>query len=168
MRDQAHQIVGLCITYCRLLSVVVKWVSAKDARQRWGENVNSEDVRLYLERANLDLRAAQANLDEGFYGVAISRAYYAMLYAVSGLLASRGLARSKHSAVHAAFGQHFVKTGAIEPLYYRMLKAAFQGRTDSDYDAGYLGDADVAALALRNAAAFVQRIEGFLKESPSR
>jgi uncharacterized protein (UPF0332 family) len=126
----------------------------------------SEDVRLYVDRANLDLRAAQANLDYGFYGVAVSRAYYAMFCAVSGLLASRGLAWSKHSAVHAAFGQHFVKTGSIEPLYFRMLKAAFQGRTDSDHDAGYSGDADTATLAIRNATAFVQRIEAYLKESP--
>jgi uncharacterized protein (UPF0332 family) len=90
-----------------------------------------------------------------------------MFYAVSALLASRGLARSKHSAVHAAFGEHFVKTGLIEPLYFRMLKAAFQGRTDSDYDAGDCGDADTATLAIGNATAFVQRIDAYLKEFPS-
>ena len=35
---------------------------------------------------------------------AASRAYYAMFYAAEALLQSRGLAFSKHSAVHAAFG----------------------------------------------------------------
>lgn len=124
--------------------------------------MNSDDVRLYLERARLDLRAAQANLDEGFYGVAISRAYYAMFYAVSGLLASRGLARSKHSAVHAAFGEHFVKTGLIEAQYLRHLIEALDARSDADYDAAFAGDAACAGSAIANAKDFVARVERFL------
>jgi uncharacterized protein (UPF0332 family) len=130
--------------------------------QTRGDDVNSEDVRLYLQRANLDLGAAQANLDEGFYGVAISRAYYAMFYAVSALLASRGLARSKHSAVHAAFGQHFVKTGLIEPLYLRRLIDAFEARSDADYDAAFVGDLARAEAAVASAKDFVARVEQFL------
>lgn len=74
------------------------------------------DVRLYLERARVDLLAAESNIQQGFHSVAISRAYYAMFYAASALLASKGLSRSKHSGVHSAFGEQFVKAGLIEPL----------------------------------------------------
>lgn len=59
-------LVGRCITYCRLFAVVVEWVSAEDAQRTQGDEMNSEDVRLYLDRANLDLRAAKATLDDGF------------------------------------------------------------------------------------------------------
>ena len=124
--------------------------------------MNSEDVRLYLERAKLDLRAAQANLDDGFYGVVVSRAYYAMFYAANALLATQGLTRSKHTAVHAAFGQHFVKTGLIEPQYLRRLVDAFDARSDADYDAAFVGDPARAEAAVASAKDFVARVEQFL------
>ncbi len=57
------------------------------------------DVQLYLDRAHHDLQAAQSNLAQGFYGVAVTRSYYAMFYAASALLASKGISRSKHSGV---------------------------------------------------------------------
>lgn len=124
--------------------------------------MNSEDVRLYLERANLDLRAAKANLDDGFYGVVVSRAYYAMFYAANALLATQGLTRSKHTAVHAAFGQHFVKTGLIEPQYLRRLVDAFDARSDADYDAAFVGDPARAEAAVASAKDFVARVERLL------
>jgi len=63
------------------------------------------DVELYLQRARDALQQAGANLNLGYYDVATSRAYYAMFYAASALLASQGISRSKHSGVHSAFGE---------------------------------------------------------------
>jgi uncharacterized protein (UPF0332 family) len=76
--------------------------------------VSAAEVQLYLDRAGQDLQAAQSNLDQGFYGVAVTRAYYAMFYSASGLLVSKGISRSRHSGVISAFGEYFVKTGLIE------------------------------------------------------
>lgn len=76
--------------------------------------MNSES-RLYLNRARRDLKAAESNLKLGYYYIAVSRSYYAMFYAASALLASKGVVRSKHSGVMSAFGEYFVKTGIIEP-----------------------------------------------------
>jgi uncharacterized protein (UPF0332 family) len=89
---------------------------------------------LYMDRAHDDLQASRAILGQGFYGVAVTRAYYAMFYAASALLSSKGIARSKHSGVHSAFGEHFVKTSLIEVEYAKMLANAFDSRLDSDYD----------------------------------
>jgi len=74
---------------------------------------HSTDVRLYLKRAHSALLQARDNLNLTHYDVAVSRAYYAMFYATSALLASKGISRSKHSGVCSAFGEHFVKTGLI-------------------------------------------------------
>jgi len=73
------------------------------------------EVQLYLDRARQDVQAAQSNLDQGFYGVAVSRAYYAMFYSVSALLASKGISRSKHSGVHFVdrVEDYFRETGAL-------------------------------------------------------
>lgn len=43
------------------------------------------DVQPYLDRAKQELHAAEINIREALYGVAISRSYYAMFYAASGL-----------------------------------------------------------------------------------
>jgi uncharacterized protein (UPF0332 family) len=86
----------------------------------------------FLERADNTLKQAEDNLNLRHYDVATSRAYYAMFYAASALLVSREISRSKHSGVHSAFGQYFVKRGLIEPEYSRMLVNAFNVRLDSD------------------------------------
>lgn len=123
------------------------------------------DIRLYLDRARIDLLAAESNIHQGFASVAISRAYYAMFYAASALLASKEISRSKHSGVHAAFGEQFVKTGLIEPEYARMLINAFDSRLDADYEVDSFLDSEVAASILNDAKEFVARIERYLQEA---
>lgn len=54
-----------------------------------------QEVRLYLDRAREAVRQAQDNIGLNHYDVAISRAYYAMFYAATALLASKGISRSK-------------------------------------------------------------------------
>ena len=49
--------------------------------------MNTPDVHPYLERARHELHAVEVNIREQLYAVAISRSYYAMFYAASGLLA---------------------------------------------------------------------------------
>jgi len=75
------------------------------------EPINQEAVLVYLDGARDALRSAQYNLDGDFYGVAVNRAYYAFFYAATALLLTLDLTRSKHSAVLAAFREHFVKPG---------------------------------------------------------
>ena len=122
------------------------------------------EIRHYLDRAHQELEAAKHNLLQGFYWVAVSRAYYAMFYAASALLASKGIYRRKHSGVISAFAEHFVKSGLIEPEYAKMLSGAFESRLDSDYDIWFNPSEVIAKSAVSRAMQFVSRIEKFLKE----
>jgi uncharacterized protein (UPF0332 family) len=123
------------------------------------------ESQLYLDRAYLDLQAARSNLQQGFYGVAITRAYYAMFYAANAPLASEGISRSKHSGVHSAFGERFVKGGLIETEYAKMLGHAFDSRLDSDYDVEFVADQVLAEDVLNDARRFVDRAEQYLREA---
>jgi uncharacterized protein (UPF0332 family) len=58
-----------------------------------------DEVVLYVDHAQQMLQVAEHNLADGFYASAINRAYYAIFYAANALLATKGLSRSKHSAV---------------------------------------------------------------------
>lgn len=121
------------------------------------------ETELYLKRAEHALEQARDNLNLGHHDVATSRAYYAMFYAATALLASKGISQSKHSGVHSAFGQHFVKPGLIESEYSRMLVNAFNVRLDSDYEVEPSVDKPLAEDILRDARQFVKMATAYLK-----
>jgi uncharacterized protein (UPF0332 family) len=79
------------------------------------------------------------------------------------MLTTKGLERSKHSDVIAAFRQYFVKTGAIEPEFSRYYGAVMDERGAGDYNLEPL-DYESADRHLTNAALFLERIERALQE----
>jgi uncharacterized protein (UPF0332 family) len=123
------------------------------------------DVQPYLVRAREELRAVEINIREELYAVAISRCYYAMFYAASGLLASIGIARSKHSGVISAFRERFIKTGLIEAEFGDILGVGFDARQESDYELVPLVNRELALKRLHEAQRFVDRVENYLKST---
>ena len=123
------------------------------------------DIQLYLDRAHLDLEAAEVNIREGYHAVAVTRAYYAIFYAAIALILSKGIWRSKHSGVMAAFRQYFIKPGLIEVEYSDIYGNAFDTRLDSDYDMTATIDRDIAEDVPSDAQRFVARVEGYLQEA---
>ncbi len=88
-----------------------------------------------------------------------------MLYATTALLSSRGLWRSKHQGIIAAFGEYFIKPGLIEPEFGRMLNEAFQARLDSDYIPYPNPDWQSAQQLVEKARIFVERVGQYLAEA---
>lgn len=122
------------------------------------------EIKLYVDKADEALAQSQANLKLDYYDVAISRAYYAMFYAATALLRSQKVTPKKHSGVHQAFAQYFVKPGLIEPEYSRMLGNAFRLRQDSDYEVLTRPSRPLAQDVLDDAARFVERTKLYLQE----
>jgi len=124
-----------------------------------------DEVALYVEHAQQMLQVADHNLADGFYGSAINRAYYAIFYAANALLATKGLSRSKHSAVIATFRQHFVKPGVIEDEYSDIYGRVMDDRHKADYDiVESTVDPARAQTDLEDARRFVERVEHHLKQ----
>jgi uncharacterized protein (UPF0332 family) len=88
-----------------------------------------------------------------------------MFYAVTAVLGSRGLWRSKHHGVIAAFGEYLVKPGLVEPQYGRMLHDAFETRVDSDYAPQPDLNETSARNQIANAQEFVRRMVQVLAQS---
>ena len=122
------------------------------------------EVSLYMEHAHEMLEVAAHNITDGFYSSAINRAYYAIFYAANALLATQGLARSKHSGVVAAFRERFVKPGLIEIEYSRIYGRVMDDRHASDYEIQYPTDAEVSKRDLTDAQRFVERAERYLRQ----
>ena len=56
-----------------------------------------------------------------------------MFYVAEALLNEKDLQFSKHGGVHGAFGEHFIKTGLLDPKFHRWLLDAFDQRIEGDY-----------------------------------
>lgn len=93
----------------------------------------NDDVTFLLDKARDNLRAAKLLEQKEFYDIAASRVYYAMFYLAEALLHNRGLTYSSHSAVIAAFGKEFARTGELDPKYHQYLIKSQELRQTGDY-----------------------------------
>ncbi|MFQ5612406.1 MAG: HEPN domain-containing protein [Anaerolineae bacterium] len=110
------------------------------------------------------LAAAQSNLDNGFYEASTNRAYYAIFYAASGLLLTKGVKRKSHSGVLSEFRRLFVKPGLIEAEFSETYGDAMEARIDSDYLVPFQTDEVTSRLVMTDAQKFVARCKDLLKE----
>ena len=115
-----------------------------------------------MAKAHSSLTAAKKLREELLFAESISRSYYAMFYAAKALLLMDGIDVSKHSAVAAAFGREYVKTGKIDSRYHRMLLDGFEWRQKSDYDVYWLATRERAEKCQQEAEAFVARVDRLL------
>ena len=114
------------------------------------------DQRDLLIQAVDSLKAARLLNAQGLHGFAASRAYFAMFYVAEAFLLGKGLAFSKHSAVHAAFGQHFAKTGVFPSEFHLYLLEGMEVRHAGDYG-------KARSVPPEDAAEQIARAEKFLK-----
>jgi uncharacterized protein (UPF0332 family) len=116
-----------------------------------------------LKKAHRAVEAARLDAKAGGNDFATSHAYYACLYAAKAALLSLDLHFSSHSAVIAAFGREFAKTGLLPKRMHSILVRAFDDRQDSDYEMLPIPTSEETAGSLAAAEEFVAAVEKFLK-----
>lgn len=114
------------------------------------------DQQELLQEARASIAAARLLLENVYPGYAASRAYYAMFYVAQAYLEGDSLAFSKHSAVIAAFGQHFARTGRVPVEYHRYLIEAQAVRQSGDYGQRNAVTLEQATTQIERAAAFLE------------
>ena len=114
------------------------------------------EQRELLEQAKDSLAAAKLLQEKGFYGYAASRAYYSMFYVAEVFLLGKGLAFSKHSGVHAAFGEHFVKPGLVPSEFQAYLTRGMELRHAGDYGKSKIISLESCAQQISNAEKFIE------------
>lgn len=91
-----------------------------------------EQAKLLLD-AHDNVRVARLLTDEGFYGIAVARAYSAMFYVAQAFLIGEDMAFSKHSGTIAAFGQYFANPERVPKRLHGILIEAEKLRLTGDY-----------------------------------
>jgi uncharacterized protein (UPF0332 family) len=122
----------------------------------------TETVHGFLSKAAESIGAANVLLADGYFDFAASRAYYAMFYALEALMLDRDLSFSKHSAIIAAFGKEFVKTGMFDSRFHRYILNAFDLRNAGDYGIIHAVSVENASQAIAEAGELLAEIEKHL------
>ncbi len=122
-----------------------------------------ENYRLYMDNAREMLQVASENLSNDHYSSACNRAYYVCFYAASALLYSKELSFGKHSAVLAAFRQHFVKTGEFDAKWSKIYEVVMSSRQIGDYEINLRIEKEQAMSMLSEARAFTEEVEAWLR-----
>lgn len=124
------------------------------------------DQRQYVEYR---LARAQENeslllLQSGHRNTAVSRAYYACFYAVSGLLWAEGYSSSKHAGVIALFDQYWMKPERLPRELSRTYHGLFERRQEGDYGDGVVIEQTEAEEWLAQAEQFVRVVSEKTRE----
>jgi uncharacterized protein (UPF0332 family) len=120
-------------------------------------------IEALFTKAGESLAAAKVLIKDGYYDFAASRAYYAMFYVASALLANLNLSYSSHSAVISSFGREFAKTGKLDSKYHRWLIDAQDLRNIGDYGVGSQVPEEYARMVCDWAVQFINAAEDFLE-----
>ncbi len=117
-----------------------------------------------LEKARQSIQAATNLMQDGFRDFAASRAYYALFYVAEALLISYDLSYNSHSAVIAAFGREFARTGKLDARFHRYLLDSQDTRNIGDYGIGPGVSEKQVQDALKWADEFLKAAEFFLSQ----
>ena len=123
-------------------------------------------LRYRLEQATESLESAELLYEHQKYRSAISRAYYAMFYAVLALLANQPAKMSKHSGVISRFDRDYVKTGHFDKIFSKWLHDAFDLRQRADYHREMFDiDSSRTGEVIEHARKFVAEIRNKLESA---
>jgi len=87
-----------------------------------------------------------------------------LLKFASALLFAKGMSFGKHSAVLSAFRQHFIKAEEFGVKWSEVYQRIMSHRQSSDYDINLRVEKEQAASNVRDAQAFVEEVEQWLRK----
>ena len=125
--------------------------------------MNSPEIQHFLKLATESHEVAQALIDMGHPRFSAAQSYYTVFYLAQAMLLSKGLTHSSHSAVVAAYGKEFAKTGLLDPKFHRYIIEAQKRRL-----IGHYGDEteeiteDQASESFQWAEEFKQAVENYM------
>jgi uncharacterized protein (UPF0332 family) len=123
----------------------------------------SLEIQSLIDHAEESHQAAKVLLDNGFLGFSAAQSYYTIFYLAQGMLLSKELTFSSHSAVVAAYGREFAKTGLLDLKFHRYIIEAQKRRQTGHY--GDEGEELTSAQALESfqwAEEFMQAVKDYL------
>lgn len=123
-----------------------------------------DDVKILMKNSNEKLEAAKILFKNGFYGDAVSRAYYAMFFAAKALLSEKDSYPRTHRGLISQFGLLFVKNGEFEKELFDLFTRAQEDREEADYGLFTELDKEEAKIVIEGAELFLEECKSILSD----
>lgn len=114
-----------------------------------------------IDSARARLTGARHALSAGDFDLAVSAAYYAMLYAARGALSENDEHARRHGGTWGLFHRRFVAGGAFDQHLHALAQQAQEAREGADYEAKTPPAAE-AERYVEGAAEFLAAVERML------
>jgi len=125
--------------------------------------MTTPEIQHFLRLADESHEVAEALIDMGHPRFSAAQSYYTIFYLAQALLLSKGLTYSSHSAVVAAYGKEFAKTGLLDPKFHRYIIDAQKRRLIGHYgDESEVVTEEQARESYQWAKEFKQAVENYL------
>ena len=108
-----------------------------------------------LRRVDECLRAAQVCHSAGLYADAVSRAYYAVFHAITGVLRDYGVEARSSTGLLMLVGRHLITPGLLERRWAADIERIYRLRIDADYHPQKMITEPDSASAIEQAIEFL-------------
>ena len=93
----------------------------------------ASEVEHFLKLADESHQVAKALIEIGHPRFSAAQSYYTIFYLAQAMLLTKGLTFSKHSAVVAAYGKEFARTGLLDSKFHLYIIQAQKLRQIGHY-----------------------------------
>ena len=124
-----------------------------------------DEIRIHMEHAADDLEIAELLINSWKERAAIGHCYYAVFYAASALLLTKGIVQAHHSGVRSQLSLHFFKSKILPPEWSTLYQTLQEERESATYNIEYEPGEAIAAQRLQWAEEFVDTARRYLIEN---
>ena len=125
----------------------------------------SSEIQHFLKLADESHEAAKVMIDNGIIRFSAAQSYYTIFYLAQAMLLTKGLTFSKHSAVVAAFGKEFARTGLLDTKFHRYIIDAQERRQVGHYGSEHEEVTEEQALeSFQWAREFMETVKTYLSK----
>lgn len=117
-----------------------------------------------FEKAQEQIKVAEALLEDGSYSVSLNRSYYAIFHAIRAVNALDDFESSKHSGVISHFNQYHVRMGDFDKETSKIIRHASELREQADYEDFFVASHEEAEAVLQKAKVFIAEVEKYLTD----
>jgi len=129
-------------------------------------------INFRLQKSKETLNDAKIMVEIATLSSTVNRIYYAMFYAVNGLLLSKNFSSSKHSGVRALLNKEFINQGMVAKELGKFYSKIFEERQEGDYKDFAKFDSETVKNWLKEAENFINEIaeltEDIINKSPDK
>ena len=121
-------------------------------------------INNYLEKSRTTIKKVEFLVENSEYQLAVNRIYYGIYYSLSALAIKHQYSTSKHAQLIGWFNRTFVKAGAIEKEFSKMIRKAFENRMEGDYNVFADFSKEEVEQSLKEMKIVIQALGKLIKE----